>query len=171
MTVNTTEAPTRIATGRSTKPVKGEKAGSGPASGDTAAAKKKAMRRKLIILGALLVIVGGAAKFTILAPPAGKVAAKPAPGPVLAMPEMTLNLTAGHFLRLKLAVQTTKGTSTEFDTSEGAQAVIAQFSDHSVAELTGNPARTKAKAELLKRLQDIYPKRILDLYYTDFVMQ
>ena len=57
----------------------------------------------------------------------------PRPAPVLAMPDMTLNLAGGHYLRIKLALQAAKGTSEELDTSEAAPAIIEQFSDRPTA--------------------------------------
>jgi hypothetical protein len=51
------------------------------------------------------------------------------------------------------------------------QAVIDEYSNRSVTSLTGKAARDKAKGELLANLQKIYPKKLLDLTYTEFVMQ
>jgi flagellar FliL protein len=87
------------------------------------------------------------------------------------MTDMTLNLAGGHYLRIKLGLQTVEGTPAEMDTSEAAQAVIDQFSDRPVAELTGEAARSKAKKELLGKLQKVYPKQILDVIYTEFFTQ
>jgi flagellar protein FliL len=119
----------------------------------------------------VLLLIGALAKLTVLAPSAPAKDAKPVPGPVLAMEDMTLNLAGGHYLRIKLALQTVKGTNEELDTSEAAQAVIEEFSDRSTVELSGDAARLKAKKELLAKLQKIYPKQILDVIYTEFFTQ
>ena len=86
------------------------------------------------------------------------------------MDEMTLNLADGHYLRMKIALQTAKGTSEELDTAEAAQALIDTYSNQTVAALTGDVARAKAKDEFLSKLATLYPKKILDAYYTEFVM-
>ena len=132
---------------------------------------KKSKKMKIIILVVILLAAGAAAKFTLLAPAKATGPVKPVPGPVIAMDELTLNLDGGHFLRLKLSLETTLGTSSEFEVTEGIQAVIDEYSNRAVASLTGNVARDKARADLLKKLQVIYPKKILDVYYTEFVMQ
>jgi flagellar protein FliL len=173
MTTATKERPDRIAS--TVKSGGGSSPGAKKtgASGDDSAAKRKGKSLKVKI-GALLVLllVGGAiAKFTVLASPAkpaGKVA--PAKGPVVPIDEMTLNLADGHYLRLKIVLQTAKGTSEELDTSEAAQALIDTYSNQTVAQLTGDAARAQAKQKLLGKLNALYPKKILDAYYTEFVM-
>jgi flagellar FliL protein len=172
MTMTTTDRPDRIANEVGSKAGRpGSKAN--PGDTDKAAGKpgKKKSKKKLILLVVVVLVLGAAAKFTLLKPSAPAKDAKPAPGPVLAMPDMTLNLAGGHYLRIKLALQTVQGTSEELDTSEAAQAVIDQYSDRPTAELTGGAARLKAKTELLGKLQKIYPKQILDVIYTEFFTQ
>jgi flagellar FliL protein len=174
MTMTATERPDRIA---SEVPSKGGKGGAKGAPGDTGkskgkpAGKKKSKKMKIGVLVAVLLMLGAVAKFTVLAPSAPAGAAKPVKGLVVEMPDMTLNLAAGHYLRIKLALQTVKGTPEELDTSEAAQAVIDQFSDRPVTELTGEAARLKAKAQLLGKLQKVYPKQIMDVIYTEFFTQ
>jgi len=174
MTV-TTDRPDRIASEVSTKSSKGAAKGSpgdaGKAKGKDKAGKKKPKKVKVAVLVVVLLVLGAVAKFTVLASSASVKDAKPVPGPVLQMTDMTLNLAGGHYLRIKLALQTVKGTSEELDTSEAAQAVIEQFSDRPTAELTGDAARLKAKKELLGKLQKIYPKQIMDVIYTEFFTQ
>lgn len=173
MTMTATDRPDRIAnevTG------KGAKGGAKGAPGDAAKGKgaqpgkKKSKKKKIIVLAVVVLMLGAVAKFTVLAPSA-PADAKPVPGHVVAMTDMTLNLAGGHYLRIKLALQTVEGTPEELDTSEAAQAVIDQFSDRPVAELTGEAARSKAKKELLGKLQKVYPKQILDVIYTEFFTQ
>jgi flagellar FliL protein len=173
MTMTATDRPDRIANEVSSK---GGRAGAKGSPGETgkAAGKqpgKKKSKKKLIVLVVAVLMLGAVAKFTVLKPSAAAKDAKPVPGQVVAMPDMTLNLAAGHYLRIKLALQTVEGTSEELDTSEAAQAVIDQFSDRPVAELTGEAARAKAKKELLARLQKVYPKQIMDVIYTEFFTQ
>jgi flagellar FliL protein len=174
MTMTATDRPDRIANEVSAKTSKGGAKG-GP--GDTGKGKAKGKdkgkksKKKLIIIALVTLMLGAVAKFTVLAPSAPAGEHKPVPGHVVAMTDMTLNLAGGHYLRIKLALQTVEGAPEEFDTSEAAQAVIDQFSDRSVAELTGEAARLKAKTELLGKLQKIYPKQIMDVIYTEFFTQ
>ncbi len=172
MATATKERPERLASSVQSRGVSSPGAKTG-ASGDDAAAKGKgkSLKVKLAALLVLLLVGGAVAKFTVLASPAkpaGKVT--PAKGPVVPMDEMTLNLADGHYLRMKIALQTAKGTTEELDTSEAAQALIDTYSNQTVTQLTGDAARNKAKQQFLDRLSKLYPKKILDAYYTEFVM-
>lgn len=174
MATGTRERPERLASAVSGRAMTGpgtKSAGPG-ADAKRASNGKKSKKLKLIIGFVLLVVVGAALKFTVLAPSssAGATPAKPQPGPVIQMDEMTLNLTDGHYLRMKIALQTTKGTSEEFDTSEAAQLIIDQFSNRTVTQLTGDVARQKMMAGLVAKLQSAYPKKIIGGFYTEFVM-
>lgn len=132
---------------------------------------KKKSKKKIIVLALVFLLLGALAKFTVLAPSAPAHDVKPLPGPVVPMEEMTLNLAGGHYLRIKLALQTVHGAPEELDTAEAAQAVIEEFSDRTTTELTGDAARQKAKVALLAKLQKIYPKQIMDVIYTEYYMQ
>ena len=169
-----TDRPDRIANDVDSKTPKGGAKGSSGAAGGKGkgkTGKKRSKKVKIAALVVVLLVLGAVAKFTVLASSAAVVNAKPVPGPVLQMTDMTLNLAGGHYLRIKLALQTVKGTNEELDTSEAAQAVIEEFSDRTTAELTGDAARLKAKKELLGKLQKIYPKQIMDVIYTEFFTQ
>ncbi len=151
-------------------------ASTGGSGDEKQAGKAKKSKVKLIAIVLAVLLAGGAvAKFTVLAPPAkagAETAAKkkPAKGPVIPMDDMTLNLANGAYLRLKISLQTTKGTSEELDTAAAAQDVIDTFSNLNVTQLTGSPNRKKYQAVLLKKLQEDYPKQILDVPYQEFVM-
>lgn len=166
--------PERIAT-NVTRSSSSPGASTGGSGDEKQTGKGKKSKLKLIVIGLVVVLVGGAvAKFTVLAPPAkasaSTAAKKPAKGPVVPMDEMTLNLANGAYLRLKISLQTTAGTSEELDTADAAQDVIDTFSNLTVAQLTGAPARRKYQAELLKRLEEDYPKKIIEPVYQEFVM-
>lgn len=168
----TDDPPARIATSVGRSEATANKARGGTGSQAVAPVKKKSKKVKIIALVGCLLLLGAVAKFTVLAPStSGAGPAKPSPGPVIAMDELTLNLNGGHFLRLKMSLATVKGTNAELDVTEGVQAVIDEYSNRSVTSLTGKVARDKAKEELLANLQKIYPKKLLDLTYTEFVMQ
>ena len=176
MAIGTTERPERIANDLRAQTVKGPGGKSGAPSADkTGSGKgKKSMKLKLII-GLVVLMVGGgaAAKFTVLAPAPSKASAanaQPVAGPIIQMSELTLNLTGGQYLRIKIALVTIKGSKPILDTTMATQLVIDEYSNHSPAELTGDLARQKAKAALLAKLQKAYPKQVMDALYTEFVM-
>jgi flagellar FliL protein len=168
----TDSPPARIASSAGAPGARNGKSGKGGnAEAVPSTKKKKSAKLKIAVLVVLLLVGGAVAKFTVLAPAAPKGPVKPVPGPVVAMDELTLNLDGGHFLRLKLALQTTKGTSEELEVTEGVQAVIDEFSNRSVASLTGQKARDKVRSELLTKLETLYPKKIMGVLFTEFVMQ
>lgn len=176
MAIGTKERPERIASDVASKTVKGPGAKTGASGTDTEdeGKGKKSMKKKLIVGLVVLLAAGGVAKFTVLAPKAKPAAAgadaKPVAGPVIELPEMTLNLTGGQYLRMKVTLQTIKGSKPVVDTAPAAQAVIDEFSNRSSAELTGDVARTKAKAGLLAKLNKEFPKTFMDATYTEFLM-
>jgi len=169
-----TEAPSRIAGG-----VSGAKGGStqgkGAAEGENGGGKKKSKKMKLAVLVLVLLLAIVGAKETVLKkkPVAAKAgaAAKPVPGPMIPLTEQTLNLTDGHFLRVIVVIVTTKGTSATLDVTEGNQAVIDQFSNQTETALTGLANRNKARKQLVARLEKLYPKKIEDVTFNEFVMQ
>ena len=176
MALGTKERPERIANDLGAKAVKapGAKTGASGADQDGSKGKGKSLKLKLIV-GVLVLLLGGgaAAKFTVLAPKPAKASAataKPLPGPIVQLSELTLNLTGGQYLRMKMALQTIKGSKPIEDTTMATQLIIDEYSNHTPAELTGDAARQKAKTALLAKLQKAYPKQIMDALYTEFVM-
>ncbi|WP_127783030.1 flagellar basal body-associated FliL family protein [Rhodococcus sp. X156] len=145
-------------------------AGAKRRSGDAtdAPAKAGAGRKKIIVI-AVVVLLLAAAGYFFLAPSGEE--GPPEPGPVVAMETTTLNLADGHFLRVKIALQTVLGADEALDTSKAAQLVISELSNRPMASLSTEAARTEAKTALLGKLQQAYPDQIMDLYYTEFVMQ
>ena len=104
-------------------------------------------------------------------------AGPPVKGPVVAMEATTLNLADGHFLKLKLGLQTIMGKVTvstegsDLDTSEAADIAVSEFTNKPIAELSTEQARTAIKADLLKKLQKAYPDKLMGVYFIEFVMQ
>jgi flagellar FliL protein len=135
------------------------------------APEKKSKKKLLIIVAAVVVLLGGGggAYFAFFSGPT-KVPA-PVPGKVVIMDAITLNLTEGHFLKLKLALQATVDVAELPDGSKAADIAISQFSNLSVAELSSNTAREKAKEALIKKVEKAYEGEIMDVYFTEFVMQ
>jgi flagellar FliL protein len=152
---------------------KGAKNGKGGGADETGG--KKGGKKKLIIIAVVaLIAIGAGLKFTILAPKAAsgpKKVAAPVKGAVQPLTPMTVNLADGHFLQVTISLQLTAAGGKEVDPAEASQAIITEFSNKPVVEVTGLKAREKAKEELVKALEKVYPKKVMDIYYTGFVTQ
>ena len=132
----------------------------------------KRKRGKLLLVLAVVVVLGlAAAAYVVLG--AGKAEAgpvKPEPGTVLRLDPINVNLAEGHYLKLGLAVQLTADAETP-DGSRALDLAIDTFSNRAMGELGSNEARTKVKAELLERISKAYDGTVMDVYFTEFVMQ
>ena len=134
--------------------------------------KKKKSKKKLIIIGLVVLLVGGGAYFMLGKKPAK--AGPPVKGLVVAMDATTLNLADGHFLKLKLGLQTILGKVadvTTFDTSQAADIAVDEFTNKPIAALSTDEARATIKADLLKKVQKAYPDELMGVYFVEFVMQ
>ncbi|GAA3871657.1 hypothetical protein GCM10022243_41160 [Saccharothrix violaceirubra] len=134
------------------------------------AEKKKSKKLLIIIVAAVLVLGGGGAAYFMFfkgesTPP------PPEPGKVIALEAITLNLKDGHFLKLSLALQATADATGELDGSRALDLAVSEFSNRSIAELSTSEAREAGKAELLKKIEEAYEGQVMDLYFTQFVMQ
>jgi flagellar FliL protein len=155
------ETTTRAATPRSVSKVT-------PAEADVKPKAKKS-KKKLITIVVVLLVVAGAAYHFLLAKPA--TVGPPVAGAVVAMDDTTVNLTDGHFLKIKVGLQTIKGAPATIDTSRAEDLLITEFSDQTVAALSTQAGRDNLKKDLLSKIQAVYPKQIMALYFTVFVMQ
>jgi flagellar FliL protein len=155
-----TDTAVRVATPRSVSKV---------SAGDADAPAKKSKKKLIIIVVLALLLVGAVYHFVLAKKPAK--AGPPVAGAVVAMDDTTLNLTDGHFLKIKVALQTIKGAPAELDTSKAQDLLISEFTDQSVAALSTEAGRTALKKDLLTKIQTAYPKEIMGLYFTTFVMQ
>ncbi|MGC9669198.1 flagellar basal body-associated FliL family protein [Planosporangium sp. 12N6] len=136
-----------------------------------AAPKKKSKKKLIIIVAAVVVLLGGGAGgyFAFFSGPSAPPA--PKPGKVVALDAITLNLADGHFLKLKLSLQATMDATEEPDGSKALDIAISEFSNRPLAELASNAARDKVKAELRKKINEAYEGHVMDIYFTEFVMQ
>jgi flagellar protein FliL len=137
--------------------------------------KKFKLSKKLliIIVAAVLVLGGGGGGAYFMFFSGSKETAKPAPKPgkVVPLDAITLNLRDGHFLKIKIALQATIDATETPDGSKALDIMISQFSNLSVAELSSGPARETAKKELSKKISEAYEGQVMDIYFTEFVMQ
>jgi len=143
---------------------------------ETEAAKPKFTKKKIMLLAiaAVALTVAGVAGKSILAGPKAEKA--PEPGGVIAMDSVTINLASGHYLKMKLALQATVEAAGgeeggEPDGSKALDLAISQYSNMQMAELSSATGRAKAKAELLEDVKKAYDEKIMDIYFTEFVMQ
>lgn len=136
------------------------------APADAAAAEKKPPKKLIIIVVAVLAL-GGGGWFMFLKP---KPVAPPEPGEVVAMEPIQVNLAAGHYLRMGIALQLTTKAN-EADGSKALDAAIALFSGLPMEEVNNPKKRTELKKELTKELKHLYHEEVMDVYFTEFVTQ
>ncbi len=146
------------------------------AAGKEAAAPKKSKKKLLILVMAVLLAIGGAGGYLMFSggaktskTPVAK--PKPKPGAVLALDAITVNLAEGHFLKVKMALQLTASAAKDTDGSEAMDLAIAEFSNRPMADFASADGRAKAKAQLLDKVEGVYPDEVMDIYFTQFVMQ
>jgi flagellar FliL protein len=139
-----------------------------PADAEAAAPPAKKSKKKLIIILVAVLVLGGGGyyKFGRKKPPA-----PPKPGAVVALTSITMNLSGGHFLKFGLALQATAKTKEPPDGSKALDLAINELSNRSVAELSSNKARDAIKAELKEKVVEAYEGEVMDIYFTEFVMQ
>ncbi len=127
-------------------------------------------KKKLVILAVVaLLLVGGGAYFFLLRGPSAP--PKPQPGAVLKLDSINVNLADNHYLKIGLALQTTTKASADIDGSQALDIAISQLSGRKMADLAVPAKREKAKEELVKEVSRAYEGEIMDVYFTEFVMQ
>lgn len=143
---------------------------------ETPVAEEKKSKKKLIVIGVVVILVAAAGWFFLgRGDAAAEEAVAPEPGAVLQLEPVTLNLADGHFLKLGLALQMTLdaggGHGAEPDGSKALDLAISMLSNREVAELSSSEAREKVKHELAEQIEHAYHGTVMDLYFTEFVMQ
>jgi flagellar FliL protein len=150
--------------------------------------------KKKVMAGGLVLAVAAAAWFFLLRSPsaATPLDAEPVPGAVVALDPITINLAGGHFLRVGLGLQVAEGESlaggaggshggesAATATADGdvkahgakaLDAAIDVFSGKTVTQLSGT-GRAKARDQLVRALEESYHGAVMDVYFTEFVMQ
>jgi flagellar FliL protein len=138
-------------------------------------------KKKLIIIAVVVLLAGGGA-YVFLGSSKGSAAAAAAspsaspsyqPGPIVQLDPVTINLAGGHYLKLGMALQASKGVGADGEMS-GAKAIdaaIELFSNRTLEELTPSKGRDHFKDELIKEITELYEGEVYDIYFTEFVMQ
>lgn len=145
---------------------------------DAAAGSPKKSKKMLMIIAIALVVLGGggAGAYFFLAGGDGKVEA-PVKGEVIALENpLTVNLAGGHYLKVGFALQMTEeAAGAEIDPSEAIDLAIDQYTGVEIAELQTEGGRTKAKEQLLERIEQAYniegKHLVMGIYFTQFVTQ
>lgn len=139
----------------------------------------KSKKKLIFIIVGALVVAGAAYMFVLKPKPAAS--GEPEPGLVVKLDPLTLNLDGGHYLKLSMALQFTAaasagggghgGGAAEPDGSQALDLAIAQLSNRKIAELNTAEARDAAKKKLLEAVATAYHHDVMDIYFTEFVMQ
>lgn len=106
--------------------------------------KKKFGLKKILIIVVALALIGGGVWNFMLKP---KPVEEPKPGEVVALEPIQINLAAGHYLRVGLALQLVE-TAHKLDGSAALDAAIELFSGKEMAELSRVKYREHLKEEL-----------------------
>jgi flagellar protein FliL len=134
--------------------------------------KKSKKKLIVIVLAAVLLLGGGGGGYLLFKPKKAVVKAAPKPGVVVVLDAQTINLADGHFLKLKMTLQMTVDAGAEaLDGSKALALAIDEYSNKPMAELFSDDYRNKTKAELLAKIEKAYEGKIMDIYFTTFVIQ
>jgi flagellar FliL protein len=138
-----------------------------------APAKKSKMKMIVIVLVVLLAAGGGYYMFMGKSSAAAAPAAPPPPEPghVLPLEPIYVNLAQGHFLKLGMALQGSKAAGEELDGSQALDVAIETFSGQDMETLADLEVRTELKQELVEKVTEAYEDEVIDVYFTEFVMQ
>jgi flagellar FliL protein len=132
----------------------------------------KSTKRRMVTLAVATVLLlgsGGTSGWLMLR--GSKDAKSQQPGQVLPLDAVTVNLAGGHYLKMKIALQATDDLKEKPDGSRALDLAIAQYSNRQLGELSSTEGRLKAKNQLLETVNQAYDHRIMDIYFTEFVMQ
>jgi flagellar protein FliL len=151
---------------------------------------------KSMMVPAIIVAVAVLAAGFMMKGGSGAAAAAPAPepteepvheGPVVETEPMTLNLADGHYLKVGLALQLAApeegeaegggghggggGEETGPSTAKALDLAITAFSSHTKHELSDPKERARVKKHLAEEISHAYHGEVIDIYFTQFVMQ
>ncbi len=150
------------------------------APAETADAAKGGGKKKLIMIVVPVLLVVVAAWYFVLGPGSGSGEAEEKPkevelGEVVALEPITMNLADGRLLKVGLALQLPleppAGGHGEVSGSVALDEAIAFLGEHTYDQLAAPAARQAAKKELSHRVNERYHHGVLEVYFTEFVMQ
>lgn len=144
---------------------------------ETADTAKGGGKKKLIMIVVPVLLAVVAAWYFVLGPGSGSGEAeekpKAEPGEVVALEPITMNLADGRLLKVGLALQLPLEPAGEEEVtgSVALDEAIAFLGEHTYAQLAQPAARQAAKKELSHRVAKRYHEGVLEVYFTEFVMQ
>lgn len=173
MAIATAVPPTSAATKGKEKPKK--------------SAKSKKSKKQLIIMVVPLLLLLGVGGFIGKGMLAGPAAAAPDPktvaGNVVPLTSMTLNLADGRYLKITLALQLSKfaspaaagaeaaNTTTSFDGAKALDSAISVLGQRTYRQLIAPGGRAAAQKVLSAEVKQRYDGEVLQVYFTEFLMQ
>lgn len=95
-------------------------------------------------------------------------------GEVVKLDSITLNLADNRYLKVGLALQLAEGANAEKLTAHAPLALdeaISLLGERTFAQLSAPGGRAQAKEELTKRVKERFGGKVVDVYFTEFVMQ
>lgn len=131
---------------------------------------KQAGGRKKVVLVVLALLAIGAGIYWFLLRPAPE-PPEPEPGEVLALEAIQVNLEAGHYLRIGIALQMSAEVAEEVDGSKALDALIDVYTGDKVERLAEAEHREQLREVLVERVVELYEDEVLDVYVTEFVTQ
>ena len=137
---------------------------------------KKGKKKLLMIVAAGFMVAAGVGGYLMFAggKGSGEAEAKepePEAGEVVVMDAITVNLKDGHYLKIKIALQATADAAHEPEGSKALDLAIDQFSEYEMGELSTTKGRHEAKEKLREHVEEAYHGDVMDVYFTEFVMQ
>jgi flagellar FliL protein len=133
--------------------------------------------RKKIVLIALPLLALIAGWYFLLGPGGGGASSaaaeeKPKPGAVLELEPITMNLADGRLLKVGLALQQVyEPKEYELTGSKALDEAISYLGAHTYDQLAVPAGREAAKDELSRRVAERYHGDVIEVYFTEFVMQ
>ena len=122
------------------------------------------------IVGIVALLAVAAAAYFLVLKPKSEGDPEPVAGEVVTLEPIQLNLAAGSYLRIAIALQLT-AEAEEADGSRALDATIEMFSGRTVAQLSDLKQRKKLKEDLAAEVKELYDGEVMDLYITEFVAQ
>jgi flagellar FliL protein len=129
---------------------------------------KKSKKKLLVVVALVVALLGGGGGYLYLSSGAD---AAPVPGAVVRLDPININLAGGHYLKIGVALQVIEGPAHEPDGAHALDIMIGTLSHRTIAELSSNAARDKVKEKLRAEIEHAYDGDVMDLYFTEFVMQ
>ena len=170
-----------------------KKKAKGEPEGGTDAAQAPSGGKSMTVPAIIVAVAVLAAGFMMKGGGGAPAAAAPAPepteevheGPVVETEPMTLNLADGHYLKVGMALQLAApeegaaeggghgggGEETGPSTAKALDLAITAFSSHTKKELSDPKRRQQVKKHLVEEIAHAYHGQVVDIYFTQFVMQ